>query len=44
VEFKFRLPHKPLYVSLAAIISGILLSGGLLVWQRRTNSSLPNGT
>jgi hypothetical protein len=44
VEFKFTLPNDPLYVSLAAIIFGILLSGCLLVWQRRTTASGPNGT
>jgi hypothetical protein len=44
VEFNFTLPNGPLYVSLAAIIVGVLLSGCLLVWQRRTNSSLSNGT
>ncbi len=44
VEFKFTLPNKPFYMSLVAIIFGILLSGYLLVWQRRTKSSLPNGT
>jgi hypothetical protein len=44
VEFKFTLPSDPLYVSLAAIVFGILLSGGLLVWQRRTSAGRPNGT
>ena len=44
VEFKFTLPNKPLYVSLAAIVFGVLLSGCLLVWQRRATSSRPNGT
>ena len=45
VEFKFGLPHKPLYVSLAAIIFGILLSSCLLVWQRRAMAGRPkNGT
>ena len=41
VEFKFTLPNGPLYVSLAAIIFGILLSGCLLVWQRRATASRP---
>jgi hypothetical protein len=44
VEFKFTLPTGPLYVSLAAIVFGILLAGCLLVWQRRAASSRPNGT
>ncbi len=35
VEFQFRLPHKPLYVSLAAIGFGLLLCGALLVLTRR---------
>ena len=43
VEFNFTLPNGPLYVSLTAIIFGILLSGGLLVWQRRATAS-QNGT
>ena len=43
VEFKFTLPNGPLYVSLAAIVFGILLSGCLLVWQRRPTASRQNG-
>jgi hypothetical protein len=39
VEFKFSLPAGPLYVSLAAIGLGILLSGLLLVSTRRTSAS-----
>jgi hypothetical protein len=35
VEFQFRLPHKPLYVTLAALGIGILLCGFLLVATRR---------
>jgi hypothetical protein len=44
VEFNFSLPKGPFYVSLSAILFGILLSGGLLVWQRRANSRLPDRT
>jgi hypothetical protein len=44
VEFKFVLPNGPLYVSLLAIVVGILLSVCLIVWQRRATSSRPNGT
>ncbi len=36
VEFKFTLPHSLLYVSLAAIVVGLILSGCLIIWQRRT--------
>jgi len=39
VEFQFVLPNRPLYVSLAAIALGILLSGYLLARQFRENSS-----
>jgi hypothetical protein len=39
VEFKFTLPNGPLYVSLSAIIFGILLSAGLFFWQRRATAS-----
>ena len=39
VEFQFVLPNRPLYVSLAAIALGILLSGYLLARQFRANSS-----
>ncbi|HTY88356.1 MAG TPA: hypothetical protein VMB80_12885 [Candidatus Acidoferrum sp.] len=35
VEFKFSLPHRPLYVTLAAIGVGICLCGLLLVSTRR---------
>jgi hypothetical protein len=35
VEFKFGLPHKPLYITLAALGVGILLCGYLLVATRR---------
>jgi hypothetical protein len=44
VEFKFVIPNGPLYVSLAAIFLGILLSGYLLVWQRRMTVGRPDGT
>jgi len=35
VEFQFRLPNKPLFVTLAAIGTGLLLCGVLLVLTRR---------
>ena len=35
VEFQFSLPHKPLYVTLAAIGVGILLCGFLIFSTRR---------
>jgi hypothetical protein len=35
VDFKFSLPHRPLYVTLAAIGTGIFLSGFLIVSARR---------
>ena len=41
VEFKFELPHSLLYVSLAAIIVGLILSGSLIIWQRRTRLEPP---
>jgi hypothetical protein len=44
VEFKFTLPNQPLYISLAAIVFGILLSGCLIVWQRRAIPIRPDGT
>jgi hypothetical protein len=44
VEFKFIVPNRPLYISLAAIVFGIVLSGCLLVWQRRTTARRPNRT
>jgi hypothetical protein len=44
VEFKFTLPNRPLYISLAAIVFGILLSGCLIVWQRRAIPIRPDGT
>jgi hypothetical protein len=44
VKFQFTLPNDPLYVSLAAIVFGILLGGCLLVWQLRTTAGRPNGT
>ena len=36
VEFQFTLPHRPLYVTLAAIATGILLLGLLIFLQRST--------
>jgi hypothetical protein len=39
VKFKFVVPNRPLYISLTAIIFGIMLSGCLLVWQRRATAS-----
>ncbi|HTV76280.1 MAG TPA: hypothetical protein VMD57_04705, partial [Candidatus Baltobacteraceae bacterium] len=35
VEFQFSLPHKPLYVTLAAIVVGIFLCGFLFIAGRR---------
>jgi hypothetical protein len=35
VEFKFTLPNDPLYVSLAAIVVGVLLCGFLIFLERR---------
>ena len=35
VEFQFRLPNKPLYITLAAIVMGIFLIGLLIFLQRR---------
>jgi hypothetical protein len=35
VEFHFRLPSKPLYISLVAIATGLLLGGVLLFLSRR---------
>jgi len=43
VEFEFNLPNRPLYITLVAMVVGILLSAGLIIWQRRTNSRRPNG-
>ncbi|MFZ0828494.1 MAG: hypothetical protein WAO02_13835 [Verrucomicrobiia bacterium] len=42
VEFKFTFPHRWFYVSLTAIVVGLLLSGGLICWQRRTLSGSRN--
>jgi uncharacterized iron-regulated membrane protein len=44
VEFRFALSNRPLYVTMAAIIFGVLLSGCLLIWQRRPTASRQNGT
>ena len=44
VEFKFTLPNDPLYVSLAAIVTGIFLGGCLIIGQRRATASRQNGT
>ena len=41
VEFEFGLPNRPFYISLAAILLGILLSGYLLVQQRRATPGRP---
>ena len=35
VEFEFSLPHKPLYISLAAIAVGLGLAGYLLISAKR---------
>jgi hypothetical protein len=42
VEFTFSLPHSLLYVSLAAIVVGLILSGCLVIWQCRTRSEQKN--
>jgi len=42
VEFEFSLPNRPLYITMAAMVVGILLSAGLIIWQRRTNFRRPN--
>jgi hypothetical protein len=39
VEFQFRMPHKPLYVTLAAIGVGIFLCGFLFFSSRRNSTS-----
>jgi hypothetical protein len=39
VEFKFTLPNRPLYVSLAAIVVVVLLSGFLIFLERRRPAS-----
>ena len=39
VEFHFRLPHKPFYVTLAAILLGVLLCGFLAVSTRRRKAN-----
>ena len=41
VEFQFRLPNKPLYVTLAAIATGIVLISLLIFLQRRKPSTQP---
>jgi len=38
VEFKFTLPNRPLYVSLAAIVVGVLLCGFLFFRERRPSA------
>jgi hypothetical protein len=35
VEFKFSLPHKPLYITLTALVMAVLLCGGLLAYTCR---------
>jgi hypothetical protein len=42
VEFEFTLPHSLLYVSLTAIVVGLILSGCLVIWQCRTRSEQKN--
>jgi hypothetical protein len=39
VEFKFTLPNRPLYISLAAIVVGVLLCGFLIFLERRRPAS-----
>jgi uncharacterized membrane protein YfhO len=39
VEFKFTLPNRPLYISLAAIVVGVLLCGFLILLERRPPAS-----
>jgi hypothetical protein len=42
VEFKFSLPSKPLYVTLSAIILGVLLCGLLVALTRKPQASANN--
>jgi len=44
VEFKFSLPNKPLYVTLAAIGVGILLLGLLIFFGRREAAETASST
>jgi uncharacterized membrane protein YfhO len=39
VEFKFTLPNQFLYISLAAIVVGVLLCGFLIFLERRRPAS-----
>jgi hypothetical protein len=39
VEFQFSLPVKPLYVTLSAMIVGVLLCGLLVVLTRKSQTS-----
>jgi hypothetical protein len=39
VEFQFTLPDRPLYVTLAAIVVGVLLCGFLILLERRRPAS-----
>jgi len=39
VDFHFSLPSKPLYVTLTAIVIGILLSGLLVFLTRKPQTS-----
>jgi hypothetical protein len=39
VEFQFALPDRPLYVTLAAIVVGVLLCGFLIFLERRRPAS-----
>jgi hypothetical protein len=43
VEFQFSVPNRPLYVSLAAVAVGIILSGMLIFLTRRNGSQSPVG-
>jgi uncharacterized membrane protein YfhO len=39
VEFQFNLSHRPLYITLAAIATGVILLGLLIFLQRRRPSA-----
>ncbi len=43
VEFRFSVPNRPLYVSVAAVAIGIVLSGMLIFLTRRNGSQSPVG-
>lgn len=44
VEFQFSLPHKPLYITLAAMGVGIILCGALFVFTRTRRTREPGNS